>query len=166
MLHNAVDTSIPNIRLNVAGADRTGQALTRSTDGSARGMHSQSWIVTGVAPGTVTFKLRGQLNAAGDWTAIATHTRFNVVLLAGPQGPQGIQGPAGTSYPPISQEYNFASASTSWVINHNLNTKLIEVSAFDPSGVYEYEVEIEYTNANTVTLRWYNATAGIARIVG
>lgn len=73
---------------------------------------------------------------------------------------------SGATTPTLSAEFSFASASTTWVLNHNLGTKLIEVSAFDSSGVVELVPEIEYTSVNTVTLRWFYATSGIARVVG
>src|SRR5262245_2358178 len=163
-----------------------------SVNGS-RGTLHQNWIVTGLAAGTKVFKLAANVTSGSTENSLRvgnTHTRITVVKLVamkgdtgpkgdkgdtgltGSQGVQGIQGPAGPTgptgpaAPTLSQEYSFASASTTWTLNHGLGTKLIEVSAFDDTGVIEYEPEIEYTNTNTVTLKWYFPMSGIARVVG
>ena len=62
--------------------------------------------------------------------------------------------------------FNFASPLTEWVLNHDLGTTTVEVNCYDLTGTIEYDPEIEITDANTVTVKWYYATAGIARILG
>jgi hypothetical protein len=63
-------------------------------------------------------------------------------------------------------EQSFASASTTWVVNHNFNSVAVEVNAFDPTGLIQYEPEVELTSVNTATIRWYYPTTGIARVLG
>lgn len=96
LMHNAADNSLAQVRLTVGGTDRNGLIFARApADAAARGTFHQNWIVTGVAPGTVTFKFRATLNVAGSWTVVSTHTRMTIVKLEGAQGPQGIQGGVG-----------------------------------------------------------------------
>ena len=63
-------------------------------------------------------------------------------------------------------EFSFASPSTTWVINHNLGSANVEVNCFDLAGVVQYDPEIEITNTNTVTVKWFYATSGLARVLG
>ena len=94
--HNAADNTLPTIKLSCNGVDRTAGIITRNpADSGARGTYAQTWLVTGLTPGDNVFLFHGSLNAAGDWTVIATSTRFSVVKLEGALGPQGIQGPTG-----------------------------------------------------------------------
>ena len=96
LMHNAADNSLPQVRLTVGGTDRNGIIAARApADNAARGTFHQNWIVTGIAPGSVTFKFRATLNVAGSWTVVSTHTRMTIVKLEGAQGPQGIQGGVG-----------------------------------------------------------------------
>src|SRR5262245_6185321 len=163
-----------------------------SVNGSRGTMH-QNWIVSNIAAGTKVFKLAANVTAGSTENSLRvgqTHTRITVwkmVAIKGDTGPQGLKGdtgltgaqgiqrpagptgptgPTGPAAPTLSQEYSFASASTTWTLNHGFGTKLIEVSAFDDTGVIEYLPEIEYTNTNTVTLKWYFPMSGIARVVG
>lgn len=63
-------------------------------------------------------------------------------------------------------EVSFASPSTTWLVNHNLNTTNVEVNCYDLAGVVQYDPEIEITSVNTVTVKWYYATTGLARVLG
>jgi hypothetical protein len=63
-------------------------------------------------------------------------------------------------------EISFATPSTTWVINHNFGSLGVEVNCFDPTGLVQYEPEVELTNTNTATVRWYYPTVGIARVLG
>jgi hypothetical protein len=62
-------------------------------------------------------------------------------------------------------EMTFATAANIWTIPHNFNTKIVEVNCYDPAGVDEYDVEADVIDANTVVVRWYYPTAGIARVM-
>lgn len=150
-------------KLLVDGAIQAGVATFNT--GSAPATRStvfQSWVITGMAAGSHTVKMQASMNTAtaNAITVGLTHTRMTVVKLTAIKGDKGDTGTA------MSREFNFASAATTWTINHNLNTKLVEVSCFDSTGVFEYDPEIEYTNLNTITVRWYFATSGFARVVG
>ena len=67
-----------------------------------------------------------------------------------------------TTFPPTAKQITFASPATEWVINHNIGRTVVEVNCYDPTGTLEFDPEVELTNANTATVRWYYPTAGIA----
>jgi hypothetical protein len=69
-------------------------------------------------------------------------------------------GGTGASY-----EATFASASTDWTIIHNLGTRAVEVNCYDLSGTNEYDVEVDIVDENTVTVHWFYAMSGIARVM-
>jgi hypothetical protein len=75
-------------------------------------------------------------------------------------GGTGGGGGAGASY-----EQTFASADTIWVVSHNLGTRAVEVNCYDLTGTNEYDVEVDIVDENTVTVHWYYAMSGIARVM-
>lgn len=82
------------------------------------------------------------------------------VISGGPRGAQGPAGPAAVAY---EQSFNFPSAATQWVIDHNQNTKGLSVTTFDINGAVIIG-DVEYPNNNTILVNWYFATAGSALI--
>lgn len=106
--------------------------------------------------------------ASGPTVQDVSTSRFTVEDIAigipGEPGPPGPAGPPGPGY--VKQEYRFATASTAWVIHHNLGTPFIEVNCYDPSGVNEIDAEVDIVDDNTVQVNWYYPTAGIARLIG
>jgi hypothetical protein len=62
-----------------------------------------------------------------------------------------------------------SSASTTWVINHNLNTLYVNVNPVDTSGNSYYGrydfPSVTYTNANSLTLTWSSAIAGNCSVI-
>lgn len=84
---------------------------------------------------------------------------------AGPPGETGPRGEPGTAGGVQALEFSFASPSTTWTINHNLETKAIEVNAFDFDGIEEKEGSVSYPDVNTVVVEWYFPESGIARIL-
>jgi hypothetical protein len=90
--------------------------------------------------------------------------------LVGPQGPPGIQGvqglqgvqgdpgPQGPFAPTFRQE--FAAASDTWVINHNLNEFPV-VDLYDYDGT-EIGGDIQMPDKNTVVVTFDFPVAGIA----
>jgi hypothetical protein len=86
------------------------------------------------------------------------------VDIVGGGGAQGPPGPPGAGVG--KYEVSFAAPSTTWTVNHGLGSSNVEVNAYDLSGVQEFDPEVEVTNPNTVTIRWYYPTTGIARVIG
>ena len=89
----------------------------------------------------------------------------------GPIGPQGVMGPQGPQGPPgtaelISQKFTFATPLYDWIINHNRNSRAIEVNCFDLAEQIQYDPDVEYTNLNQITIHWYNPMAGVAIVIG
>lgn len=94
-------------------------------------------------------------------------------VIAGPPGPpgedgeDGAQGPPGPPGPPggagVELTYNFASPSDEWVINHNLNTYALNVTTSDTNGD-EFQGNVQYVDANTITVSHYYPMAGEARV--
>lgn len=67
---------------------------------------------------------------------------------------------------PKSYSNTFASA-ISWTVSHNLNSSTVMVQTFDNSAA-RLAIEpddIEITDANTVTIRWNEAQAGLAVVI-
>ena len=93
----------------------------------------------------------------------------NAHILYGPkQGtywPVALDGSGGGGAGMRTYEMTFATAANLWTIPHNFNTKIVEVNCYDPTGVDEYEVEADVVDENTVVVRWYYPTAGIARVM-
>lgn len=78
---------------------------------------------------------------------------------AAAQGIQGTQGIAGEATP-VAFTYTQSSASTNWVINHNLgfypNITVVDLSSNILEG------DITYTDSNSVTLTFSRTTSGTA----
>lgn len=84
----------------------------------------------------------------------------------GPVGPQGDQGPIGPQGPPAEiyyQEFNFASAETTWTVVHNVGSFGLSVETFDTNGD-PIEGLVRYVDQNTIEIDWYYPTAGVARL--
>lgn len=62
-----------------------------------------------------------------------------------------------------SLNVTFATASTTWTINHNFARKYVDVITLDGSG-NEIVGDIEYVNSNTVSIHFYFAQSGTARV--
>lgn len=84
-----------------------------------------------------------------------------VVGKQGPQGIQGPQGPQGETSPRYSHEQT--SASSTWVINHNLNKYPI-VAVIDSSGT-EVFCNTEHTSKNQSILYFTAAMSGRAELI-
>lgn len=87
----------------------------------------------------------------------------------GQDGQDGAPGAPGEPGPPGAGagtyvDYNFAIPSTSWVINHGMNTFGVQIETFDQSGNH-IEGAITYLDANTVEVTHYYPTAGLARVI-
>lgn len=81
-------------------------------------------------------------------------TRGGEFLEAG-----NVRGPAGSS----SIDFSFPVASTEWVCTHNLNHELVDVIAYDSSGV-KIDGDITVVDQNTISIKWYYPTTGTATI--
>jgi hypothetical protein len=62
-------------------------------------------------------------------------------------------------------EQAFTAASTTWTVVHNFNSRVVEVNCYDPTGTDEMDAEVDVVDANTVAVRWYYPTTGIARVM-
>ena len=65
---------------------------------------------------------------------------------------------ATTKYAANNTELTVSSGSVSWTVNHALNTQDVVVQIRELSGDTEVVVDVEYTDANNVTLSWNSAT--------
>jgi len=77
----------------------------------------------------------------------------------GPPGPQGPPGSGGNA----SFEFQQLSASSSWLINHNLGFRPT-VGVFDSGGL-EVEADVQHMSINQVLISFSTPLAGIARLV-
>jgi hypothetical protein len=59
--------------------------------------------------------------------------------------------------------FNFASPATLWTAVHNLGTKAVNVDAFD-AGNDLMDVEVDYPDNNTVTVKWFSPSTGYLRL--
>jgi hypothetical protein len=75
----------------------------------------------------------------------------------------GFSPAAGGGADTWEQTYNFASASTDWVINHGQGTKSIHVEVENTSG-QPMEAKVVYVDLNTIRVEHYFAEAGNARL--
>jgi hypothetical protein len=91
----------------------------------------------------------------------------------GPAGPQGIAGPQGAQGLPgvdgaagaRHMYVTFAAATAEWVVNHGLNTRAVEITAFELDGVTEKEGDPVVLDENTVLLEWFYPEAGVVQIL-
>lgn len=67
----------------------------------------------------------------------------------------------------ISFKQQFATASDTWTINHNLNTEDVIVQCFDDSSPPKQVVplSVEITSSNTITVKFSQAIAGKAILI-
>lgn len=82
------------------------------------------------------------------------------VSAPGPQGPVGPQGPEGESRAFATYTHTQASASSTWVITHNLDCKP-SVTIVDSGGNVQIG-EILYDSNNQVTVQFAVAFGGYA----
>lgn len=72
------------------------------------------------------------------------------------------------AFAPGGKVYNHTqgSSSTTWTINHNLNERLVDVIVSD--GSYEKIVPdvVTFTSVNQVTLTFFEAVSGYAKVIG
>lgn len=103
--------------------------------------------------------------------SVTTPTNTVSIINAGPQGPRGFDGLVGPAGPAgsggsgtINAGYNHtqASASTLWIINHNLGYKP-SVQMFNTGGL-EVLGEIQHVSDNQTTVTFNTIVAGIARL--
>lgn len=82
------------------------------------------------------------------------------VINAGPQGPRGVQGPAGAD----SAFFNYTQVtpSNSWVINHNMGF-YPNVTTFDDTGRLFEANEIHHS-VNQLEIQLLTPRAGTARL--
>jgi len=95
--------------------------------------------------------------------AQGTHGTQGVQGATGTQGVQGIAGAVGSVQGIVglvSYEFTQGTASSSWIINHNLGFKP-NVTVVDSAGTI-YEGEITYTNTNSLTVTFSAAFSGKA----
>lgn len=91
-----------------------------------------------------------------------TNKQLKVELgTSGPQGIQGAQGPSGSvSYGQLGTVFDQASASTTWLINHNLGF-YPSITVVDSAGTV-VEGNYSYPNATTIIANFSNAFSGKA----
>lgn len=111
--------------------------------------------------GTVVFITETYPNAANVINAETRGPR-GVAGPEGPQGPVGPQGPIGPSGIGVLVERHFAAASTTWVINHGLDT-YPTVTLYDLNDE-SVEGAISAPDRNTVIVRWDLPMSGTARL--
>ncbi|MFC6038434.1 siphovirus ReqiPepy6 Gp37-like family protein [Paenisporosarcina macmurdoensis] len=93
-------------------------------------------------------------------------TAYQYTDLKGDQGVQGIQGetgPQGLSGEVQTYNHNQISASTVWVINHNLN-KFPHVAVIDSAGSVVHG-DVDHIDTNTLEVRFTSAFSGKANII-
>lgn len=100
-------------------------------------------------------------DVVGDNLILVRHdgSTTNAGNVRGPAGPPGSGG--GTSSTVV--EFNFATASTTWTLNHNLGFKYVEIILTDPSGNV-FEGDITYVDNNTATVHFYIPISGKAEV--
>lgn len=81
----------------------------------------------------------------------------------GPPGPQGPQGPPGPEGDGVDLVFGFASASTTWVIQHNLDSYALNVDTYDQNGQY-VEGNVRKVSSNVIEVDFYYPMAGSARV--
>jgi hypothetical protein len=64
---------------------------------------------------------------------------------------------------PSEVDFSFVSATTQWVMVHNLNEWTVDVECWDGSG-NEVIGDVDYVSANQVNVNWYAPMTGTAKI--
>lgn len=72
-----------------------------------------------------------------------------------------LPGPSVSSY-----EHTQGSASATWTITHNLNTRLVDVIVSDDTYVKVVPDSISFNSVNQCTLVFYEAVSGFAKVIG
>jgi hypothetical protein len=93
----------------------------------------------------------GQVSSSGN---LLLTTGGGDVIDAGPV--KGDTGPSGND-PAVT--INFAAPSTTWVCNHNLGKKIVDVILSDNNGDAVMG-DIKYVDENTLTVSWFYPQAG------
>ena len=111
---------------------------------------------------TITFNNANALTM----TFSSAVTGYAAISAGGPAGSTGATGAAGP--PGGSYIYTQSSASTTWTINHNLdslyvNIEPIAANGYSYVGRYDYP-SVFFNNANAVTLTFSSAVTGFAAI--
>lgn len=179
--HKAV-TVVPGVnRLNFdAGVSLVADTLYLATiynPGSTVFMYKDNWSVAvdsgplhlyaSLEHGISAARYIGSINFPDtDWGGSLVGTATPLILVATEVWPVAMAPGGGGGSGLRTFEQAFASASTTWVVNHNFNSVAVEVNAFDPTGLIQYEPEVELTSVNTATIRWYYPTTGLARVLG
>lgn len=68
-------------KLNVAGTDQTSEMVYRQTSSGQRAANAQTWLVTGLAPGARTFKVRAGNTGGGSYSVNANHSSMTILKL-------------------------------------------------------------------------------------
>ena len=143
-----------------------GQTFVASYDVNAGDKYSYSATTptSDTADITIGLSCYGTANVFPATTRAAGHFADVVLFKGTAVWPIAMSSASGGGVTKL--EFNFASPLTSWVLAHNLGTTTVEVNCYDLTGVVEFDPEIEITNPNTVTVKWYYPTSGIARVIG
>ena len=94
---------------------------------------------------------------------IAVNTYDGKIYIKKNDGAESI-----VEFSPGGKVYNHtqASASTTWTINHNLNERLVDVIVSDSTYVKIVPDEVTFTSVNQVTLKFFEAVSGYAKVIG
>ena len=117
-----------------------------------------------ILDGSITVSVTGGLGsgAYSNWD-VNIFTPQGATGLTGATGSTGATGPLGSSY-----IHTQSSPSLVWTVNHYLNQQYVVVEPVDNTdksfvGRYDFP-EIDFVNANTLTLTFTTATAGYAAV--
>jgi microcystin-dependent protein len=127
-----------------------GQSFTASVSSDS---HSHSVNPPAYSGNTGSSGTGGAFGNEGPYQVI----NFIIKALAGGGG----DGTSGR----IEMEFTFASTMQDWTIQHNLNSKYVDIKCFDISGIQSYDPDIDYTDVNQAVVHWYTPHSGIARVV-
>jgi hypothetical protein len=145
---NQIDLAIPAV------PGPAGPTGPQGPPGTGSGSGGGTTILSGMAAPTA------EVGANGDF-----YLDTDDHILYGPK--------SGTSWPVAIQqgvpggmfEQSFAVASTTWTVNHNLHTRVVEVNCFAPNGIDEIDAEVDVLSADQVVVRWYYPTTGLVRVM-
>lgn len=113
------------------------------------------------APATVVIRRKPRVAIRKGARIAAVSATAEIAALAlqvGLPGAKGDPGPPGAAF-----EHVQASASASWVINHNLGFRPA-VSVLSPGGL-EVEADVQHISANQAVISFVTPQSGSARFV-
>jgi hypothetical protein len=143
-----IDLNIPAV------AGPPGPTGPQGPPGGGSGSGGGTTILSGVAAPTADIGVNGDFYLDTD-----DHTLYGP--KSGTSWPIAIQqGGAGGMF-----EQSFAAASTTWTVNHNLHTRVVEVNCFAPNGIDEIDAEVDVLSDDQVVVRWYYPTTGLVRVM-